>query len=126
LAGFSFSAAIRTPSGSYRQVKTIAVALVLLAPLGGCARTPDRSEDYLPPPTDEQRLQQTLKASEKGPSQWSPVVTIPLYPVILVADTTIKFVDATYRWVRDLLGGSEEKLPVPERVERQAEKIPKN
>ena len=126
MAGFSFSAAIRGPSGSYREVRKIAAFLMLLAPLGGCARTPDRSDEYDPPPSDEQRLNQTLKASEKGPSRWSPAVTIPLFPVILVADTTIKFVDATYRYLRDLFGGSEERPPVPERVEQQAEKIPKN
>lgn len=105
-------------------MKKLTVVLALVVALGGCARTPDRSNEYLPPPTDDQRLQQTLKASEKGPSPWSPAVTIPLYPVILVADTTIKFVGATYRWIRDLFGGAEEGPPVPERVERQAE--PKN
>jgi hypothetical protein len=107
-------------------VKQIAAVLMLLAPLGGCARTPDRTAEYDPPPSDQQRLDQTLKASEKGPTSWSPVVTIPLYPVLLVADTTIKFVDATYRWFRELFGGSDERLPVPERIEKQAEKIPKN
>jgi hypothetical protein len=35
-------------------------------------------------------------------------------------------VDATYRWIRDLFGGSEELPPVPERVEKQADKIQKN
>jgi hypothetical protein len=100
-------------------------ASLLILTLAGCARTPDHSE-YLDPPSDEARLQQTLKASEKGPSSWSPAVTIPLYPVLLVVDTSIKFVDATYRYLRDLFGGTEETPPVPERVERQAEKIPKN
>ena len=99
---------------------------MLLAPLAGCARTPDRTQEYDPPPSDQQRLDQTLAASEKGPSTWSPAVMIPLYPVILVADTTIKFVDATYRWIRGLFGGSEELPPVPERVEKQADKIQKN
>jgi len=102
-------------------VKTNAAALVVLLALGGCARTPDASD-----PTDEERLEQTLEASEKGPSPWSPAVTIPLYPVLLVADTTIKFVDATYRYIRDMFGGREETPAVPERVEKQAEKIPKN
>jgi hypothetical protein len=106
-------------------VKKIAAVLALVA-LAGCARTPNRPDEYDPPPTDEQRLERTLKAAEKGPTGWSPAVTIPLYPVILVADTTIKLVDATYRWLRDLFGGGEEKPPVPERLEKQAEKIPKN
>ena len=108
------------------MVRTIAPALILCLALGGCAGGPARPDEYDPPPSDEQRLEQTLQASEKGPSGWSPIVTIPLYPVILVADTTIKFVDATYRYLRDFFGGGEEKPPVPERVERQAEKIPKN
>ena len=72
-------------------------------------------------------MRDTLEASEKAPSTWSPAITIPLYPVILVADTSIKFTKATYRYIRDLLGGGpEEGLPVPERVEQQAEKIPNN
>ena len=100
-------------------------ALALVLAIGGCARTPDHSE-YLDPPPPEERLEQTLAASEKGPSLWSPAVTIPLYPVLLVADTAIKFTTATYRWVRDLFGGSDEGPPIPERVEKQAEKIPKN
>lgn len=107
-------------------MRTSAALLILLAPLAGCARTPDRTDAYDPPPSDEQRLDQTLKASEKGPAGWSPAVTLPLYPVILVADTTIKFVDATCRFFRDLFGGSEERPPVPERIEKQAEKIPRN
>ena len=72
-------------------------------------------------------MRDTLEASEKAPSTWSPAITIPLYPVILVADTAIKFTKASYRTIRDLLGGGpEETLPVPERVEQQAEKLPKN
>ena len=72
-------------------------------------------------------MKDTLEAAEQGPTQWSPAITIPLYPVILVADTSIKFTTATYRYIRDLLGGGpEEPLPVPERVEKQAENIPKN
>ena len=106
-------------------MKKLAVVLALVAALGGCAETSPRPDEYDPPPTEDARLEQTLQASEKGPSGWSPAVTIPLYPVILVADTTIKLVDATYRYIRDLFGGGEEKLPVPERVEKQAEKIPK-
>ena len=88
----------------------------------GCARAPERSSD-----ADEQQMKETLDTAEKGPSRWSPAITIPLYPVILVADTSIKFTKATYRYIRDLLGGGpEEGVPVPERLEQQAEKIPKN
>lgn len=106
-------------------MSTRAPVLALLLAVAGCARTPDHSES-LDPPTDEQRLEQTLVASEKGPSPWSPAVTIPLYPVLLAADTTIKFVDATWRFIRGMFGGGDELPPVPERLERQAEKIPKN
>jgi hypothetical protein len=112
------------PRGTIGEVKTRLPVLALLAALAGCARTAPRSED-LDGPSDEERLEQTLQASEKGPSTWSPAVTIPLYPVLLVADTAIKLTMATYRRLRDLFGGGDETPPVPERVERQAEKIPK-
>jgi hypothetical protein len=96
--------------------------LLIVVMTAGCARAPEKSSD-----PDEQQMKDTLEASEKGPSTWSPAITIPLYPVILVADTSIKFTKATYRYIRDLLGGGpEEPLPVPERVEKQAEQIPKN
>jgi hypothetical protein len=101
-----------------------AAALLLVLALGGCARSPSPSE-YLDPPSPEERMEQTIRASEKGPSTWSPVVTIPLYPVILAVDTSIKFVDATYRYIRDMFGGGDDRPDVPERLERQAEKIPK-
>jgi len=102
-------------------VKSRALALILVL-ASGCARTPERSRD-----PEEQQMRDTLEASEKGPSTWSPAITIPLYPVILVADTSIKFTKATYIFIRNLLGGGpEETLPVPERVEQQAEKLPKN
>jgi hypothetical protein len=107
-------------------VKTNAAFLLLVLALGGCARTPDHSEYFGDPPSPEKTLEQTLAASEKGPSQWSPACTLPFYPVLLVADTTIKFVTATYRWVRNLFGGADEAPAVPERLERQAEKIQKN
>jgi len=107
-------------------VKTSAAALALLLALAGCARTPDRSEEYMDPPSPEKQLDRTLAASEKAPSQWSPAVTIPLYPVILVVDTSIKFVGATYRWIAAFFGGGDDRPDVPERLERQAEKIPKN
>jgi len=117
---------IRAAPGSIIEVvKTAAAIPLLLLALAGCARTPSPTEDE-DPPSDEERLQQTIDASEKGPTTWSPAVTIPLYPVILVVDQSIKFVDATYRYFRDMFGGKEETPAVPERVERQAEKIPKN
>jgi hypothetical protein len=98
------------------------VLLLLVVLTAGCARAPERSSD-----PDEQQMKDTLEAAEKGPSQWSPVLTIPLYPVILVADTSIKFTTATYRYLRDLLGlGPEDAPEVPARLEEQAEKIPKN
>ena len=102
-------------------MKTSALLLFVVL-MSGCAGSPERSRD-----PDEQQMKETLEASEKGPTQWSPAITIPLYPVILVADTSIKFTKATYRYIRDLLGGGpEEGLPVPERIEQQAEKLPKN
>ncbi|RPH40437.1 MAG: hypothetical protein EHM91_11105 [Planctomycetota bacterium] len=98
------------------------VFLLFVVMAAGCARAPVRSSD-----ADEQQMKDTLEAAEKEPSRWSPAITIPLFPVILVADTSITFTKATYRYIRDLLGGGpEEGLPVPERVEQQAEKIPKN
>jgi hypothetical protein len=108
------------------MVKTKAAALLLVLALGGCAPTPDRSAEYMDPPSPEKQLDRTLAASDKGPTQWSPAVTVPLYPVILVVDTGIKFVGATYRWIAAFFGGGDDRPDVPERLERQAEKIPKN
>lgn len=99
---------------------TVLLLAVMLT--SGCARAPEKSSD-----PHEQQMKDTLEAAEKGPSQWSPAITIPLYPVIFVADTSIKFTKATYRYVRDLLGlGPEEPPPVPERIEKQAEEMRKN
>lgn len=109
---------------SWQEMRVISgiLALALLF-VAGCARTPERSLDLDP---DDLRLVETLKAAEQGPSTWSPAVTIPLYPVLLTADTVIKFSVATYHYVRAIFGGTDRTLPVPERLERQAEKIPKN
>jgi len=109
------------------MVRMKAAALILALSLGGCARTSERSDYFADPPSPEEQAKQTLAASEKGPSTWSAAVTVPLYPVLLAADTTIKFVEATYRWVSALFGGGADEGPaLPERLERQAEKIPKN
>lgn len=104
-------------------MRTRASLLAAILAVAGCARTPERPAD-----PDEERLQETLAAAEHGPSQWSPAVTIPLYPVLLVADTSIKFAKASYRYVRAIFGGGgpDEPPPVPERIEKQAGKIPKN
>lgn len=67
-----------------------------------------------------------MEAAEQGPSTWSAAVTLPLYPVLLVAHTSIEVAKATYRWFSALFGGGDDPIPVPERVEKQAEKIPKN
>jgi len=99
--------------------------LVFLLVLSGCATAPAGPRDSGAPSPDDERLQQTIQASEKGPSRWSPAVTIPLSPVLLVADTAVKFGVTSYYFVRALFGGSGETTPVPERVERQAEQIPK-
>jgi hypothetical protein len=103
-------------------VKSRALLLVVVL-ASGCARAPERTSRD----PDEQQMKDTLEAADKGPSQWSPAVTIPLYPVILVADTSIKFTKTTYRYIRDLLGGApDEGPPVPERIEKQADQIRKN
>jgi hypothetical protein len=93
--------------------------------LAGCARAPERSQDLdAPPPSDEERLREVLEASEKAPTPWSPAVTIPLYPVLFVADTTVKFVAATARYIQALILGAPAELPpAPERLERQAEQL---
>lgn len=83
-------------------------------------------------PSGDQRLKETLQVSRREPSRWSPAVTVPLYPVLLVADTTIKVVDATGRWAVEqveflkslLFGQPSEPLPIPEAVERAAENLP--
>jgi hypothetical protein len=113
-------------------VKTIAPVLFLALALAGCSTAPQRSSD---PPSDEERLKETVDAADRGrPTRWSPLVTIPLSPVLLVVVTSVEFgkasVDfgkATVTWVRNLLGGgSEEVLPLPESLRRQADEVPKN
>jgi hypothetical protein len=112
----------------FPNVKTIAPALLLALALAGCARAPQRSSDLDSPPSDEERLKETVDAAERGrPTRWSPLVTIPLSPVLLVVNTSIDVGKTTAMWFRDLLGGgSEDVLPVPERLERQADELQKN
>jgi hypothetical protein len=106
----------------YHVVVKSRAFLILVVLASGCARAPEQSRD-----PDEQQMRDTLEAAEKGPSTWSPAVTIPLYPVILVADTAIGFTKATYRFIHGILGGGpDEAPPVPERIEKQAEELPKN
>lgn len=103
-------------------MRIAAAILAWAVALSGCApapRTPD-------PDPDMERVRETLEISEQGPTPWSPAVTVPLYPVLLVADTSIKFAVATYNYVRAIFGGNDASDPVPERLERQAEKLPKN
>jgi len=111
-------------------VKTIppALLLALALALAGCARAPQHSRDLDSPPSDEERLKETLDAAERGrPTRWSPSVTIPLSPVLLVVNTSIDFGKATVMCIRDLIGGrSEDVPPVPERLERQADELRKN
>jgi hypothetical protein len=102
-------------------MKTKAAVLIAVLALAGCARTPRGPED-----PDEERLRETMEAAETGPSTWSPAITIPLYPVLLVANTSIDVAKATYRWFSALFGGGDDAIPVPERIEKQAEKLPKN
>ena len=78
-------------------------------------------------PTGDRRLQDMLRISNPDPSKWSPAVTIPLYPIVFTADTTVKFAQATAAWVAGtvqfvagLFGGSPS-TPAPEAVDRAAE-----
>lgn len=109
-------------------MKTIAPALLLALALAGCARAPLHSPVLESPPSDDERLKQTVDAAERGrPTRWSPLVTVPLSPVLLVVSTSVDFGKATGMWFRDLFGGgSEDVLPLPERLERQADELRKN
>jgi len=95
----------------------------------GCSAPASRDIAPEDDPTGDQRLQHMLQVSDPGPARWSPVVTVPLYPVLLTADTSIKVVDATGRWivgqieaVQAMLGfGPPASAPRPETVDRSAE-----
>jgi hypothetical protein len=105
-------------------MKKKACLLVVALGAAGCARMPERAQDL---DAGEERLQETLGAAQRGPSTWSPALTIPLYPVLLVANTSMDVAKATYRYVQNLFGGGlVDPSPVPERIEKQAEKLQKN
>jgi len=94
----------------------------------GCSGPAARDIDPQDDPTGDRRLREVLRVSAPEPARWSPAVTVPLYPVLLTADTSIKVVDATGRWVADqietvkaLLGIGPSSAPRPEAVDRSAE-----
>jgi hypothetical protein len=106
-------------------VKTKSGILLLVMALAGCAPAPFRSQSLdAPGPSGDLRLKEVIEASEREPTRWSPAVTIPLSPVLLVVDTSLKVGQGTVVFVRDLiLGRPSPALPVPERLERQAESM---
>lgn len=104
--------------------------LMLVGCLAGAGCSGPAIQDINPEddPTGDQRLQHVLRVSTPDPARWSPAVTVPLYPVLLTADTSIKVVDATGRWVANqieavkaLLGIGPSTAPRPEAVDRSAE-----
>ena len=106
----------------------ILVAACALA-LAGCAGAPTTpTTSPVDDPAGDRRLQETLQISDRGPAKWPAAATVPLAPVLFVADTTIKFVDASVEfvagavaWIQSLLGGGAPPPPVPERVKRAAD-----
>jgi hypothetical protein len=103
------------------------LALATSLAFAGCAGTPSPPTDSVEDPGGDKRLQEMLRISDPDPARWSPAVTVPLSPVLLVADTSIKFVDGTGRWIAQqaefvaaLFGGSPS-APPPEAVDRAAE-----
>lgn len=96
----------------------------------GCSGPSVRDTDPAEDPTGDKRLEEMLRVSNPDPVRWSPAVTVPLYPVLLTADTSIKVVDATERWIvgqleaiRALLGIGPSSAPRPEAVDRSAEEL---
>lgn len=104
-------------------MRTTAALLALVVALSGCGAPASRTAD---PDPDEERVRETIEISNREPDVWSPVVTIPLYPVLFVTHNAIELAKSTYRYFAALFGGSDEPDPVPERIEKQAEKLPKN
>jgi hypothetical protein len=99
------------------------MALAGVLACAGCAggstwRPASPEED----PSGEQRLRDTLQVAAREPSTWSPAVAIALYPVLFVADTSIKFSVATANYIRAIFGGLPSALPIPEPVERSIER----
>jgi hypothetical protein len=88
----------------------------------GCGAASTRGSTPEEDPAGDQRLRETLQISARGPTQWHPVVTIIFYPVLLVADTSIKLTGATARCIRAILFGVPVDLPIPAAVERSAER----
>lgn len=93
----------------------------------GCSVPTTRLTEPEKDPDGGKRLEEVRQISNRNPSRWSPAVTIPLYPVLLTADTSIKLVNATGQWIVEvvelvaaLFGGSPS-LPPPDAVERAAE-----
>lgn len=95
----------------------------------GCSATPSRLTEPGDDPDGSRRVEEILRISQQDPARWSPAVTIPLHPVLLVADTSIKLVDATGRWIaeqiewiRSLLEGPPS-APRPDAVDRSADSL---
>jgi hypothetical protein len=95
----------------------------------GCSGTASRLTEPETDPDGSRRVEEILRISQQDPARWSPAVTIPLHPVLLVADTSIKFVDATGRWVASqvewimaLFAGTPS-APRPDAVDRSAESL---
>jgi len=104
------------------------LAIVACLAWGGCSGPAVHDIDPEDDPTGDKRLQEVLRISTPDPARWSPAVTVPLYPVLLTADTSIKVVDSTGRWVagqieavKALLGIGPSSAPRPEAVDRSAE-----
>lgn len=98
------------------------ILLPLLLACAGCKASASRGTMAQDDPAGDQRLRETLQVSARGPSQWHPAVTIAFYPLLLAADTSIKLTGATARYIRALLFGVPVDLPIPEAVERSAER----
>ncbi|HVR86409.1 MAG TPA: hypothetical protein VMU54_18955 [Planctomycetota bacterium] len=105
-------------------MKTSAWTLLLLGALAGCAPPPRRSPSPDVSPSSDDRLQEVIDASAREPRRWSPAVTVPLSPLLLVVDTGLKVGQGTVIFLRDLiLGRPSAPLPVPDRLDREAESM---
>jgi hypothetical protein len=105
-------------------VKTKTWVLGLVVALAGCAPAPSRSPSLDASLPSDERLKEVIEASEGEPTRWSPAVTLPLSPVLLVVDTSLKVGQGTALFLRDLiLGRPTPPLPVPDRLDREAESL---